>query len=191
MNEKIRSYTFDEYIEVVRSFHGYPAPGVLIGGFMVELAYRNLPSEGLFDVICESEKCLPDSVQLLTPCTIGNSWLKVMNTGRFALIIYDKQTGDGIRVYVDTAKLEKWPEIKAWFLKTKTKKEQDSTLLLNQIGEAGTAILSFQKIKMDISTLRSKHDKIKICPECNESYPASDGEICLGCRGKIPYSLKK
>ena len=187
MAGNIRKYTFDEYIEVVRKFHSYPAPGVLIGGFMVELAYRNLPEGGLFDAISETDKCLPDSVQLLTPCTVGNGWLRVMKTGRFALIVYDKTTGDGIRVYIDISKLDKWPEIKGWFLQTKPKKEQDSVLLLKQIGEAGTGILSFQKIKIEISSLKSKHGKTSICPQCKESYPSSDGEICLGCQGHIPY----
>jgi formylmethanofuran dehydrogenase subunit E len=188
MSDKIRSYTFDEYAEKVRSFHGYPAPGVLIGGYIVELAYRHIPKEGLYDVICETEKCLPDAVQLLTPCTIGNSWLKVINTGRFALIIYDKITGDGIRVFVDSQKLEAWPEIKAWFLKIKAKKEQDSELLLKQIRDAGTKILSLQNIKVDIRSLKPKHSgTVAICPGCKESYPAADGALCLGCQGKIPY----
>ena len=39
----IRSYTFEEYVERVRSFHGFAGPGVLIGGFKVEVAYRRLP----------------------------------------------------------------------------------------------------------------------------------------------------
>src|SRR5208282_754967 len=62
---KILAYTFEEYSALVRKFHGSAAPGVMIGGFMVDLAYSRLPSGGLFDVICETAKCLPDAVQLL------------------------------------------------------------------------------------------------------------------------------
>ncbi len=38
---------------------------------------RNLPPDILFNSLCETNKCLPDAVQLLTPCTVGNGWLKV------------------------------------------------------------------------------------------------------------------
>jgi hypothetical protein len=34
----ICSYAFEDYVEKVRSFHGFAAPGVIIGGFMVDLA---------------------------------------------------------------------------------------------------------------------------------------------------------
>ena len=47
----IRSYAFEEFIERVRSFHGSAAPGVVIGGFMVEMAYQHLFEEGLFDAV--------------------------------------------------------------------------------------------------------------------------------------------
>jgi formylmethanofuran dehydrogenase subunit E len=60
----------------VKSFHGYVAPGVVLGGVMVDLARRQLPPEVLFDAVCETRHCLPDAVQLLTPCTLGNGWLK-------------------------------------------------------------------------------------------------------------------
>ena len=108
----IRFHTFEEFAERVRVFHGFAAPGVMIGGFMVDLAYQHLPREGLFDALCETSKCLPDAIQLLTPCTAGNGWLKVVHTGRYALALYEKSTGVGIRVHVDSAKLDAWPEIK-------------------------------------------------------------------------------
>jgi formylmethanofuran dehydrogenase subunit E len=190
MSEKIRSFSFDEYVAAVQKFHSYAAPGVLIGGFIVELAYRHLPKEGMFDIICETDKCLPDAATLLTPCTIGNGWLKIMNNGKFALIIYDKVTGDGIRVFVDTQKLDKWPEIKNWFLNLKPKKEQDSVLLQNQIRDAGTSILSFQTVKVDLTKIKPKHtDGYGICPNCKESYNIKDGGLCLACQGKMPYQV--
>jgi formylmethanofuran dehydrogenase subunit E len=124
----IRSYTFEEFVERVHVFHGFAAPGVLIGGFMVDLAYQHLPQEGLFDAISETPKCLPDAVQLLTPCTVGNGWLTVINLGRYAITLYDKSNGQGVRVFLDPAKIEAWSEIKGWFFKLKTKKEQDDQL---------------------------------------------------------------
>ena len=132
----IGPHSFDEFLQLVESFHGYVAPGVVLGGIMVEVARRQLPAE-LFDAICETRNCLPDAIQLLTPCTIGNGWLKVVNVGRFALTLYDKYQGEGVRVFLDPAKIADWPEINNWYLKLKPKKDQDSDLLLAQIREAG------------------------------------------------------
>ena len=120
----ILNHTFNEYLELVKSFHGHIAPGMILGGFMVDLAYRHLPDGEFFDAICETRACLPDAIQILTPCTIGNGWLKVIDVGRFALSFYEKYTGLGVRVFADPAKLESYPEIKGWFFKQKSKKKQ-------------------------------------------------------------------
>lgn len=187
---KICSYTFEEYLERVQSFHGFAAPGVIIGGFMVDLAYQHLPPEGLFDAICETERCLPDAIQLLTPCTIGNGWLRVFNVGRFALALYEKQQGEGIRVSLNAAKLDDWPEIKSWFFNLKPKEAQDSQLLSEQIKEAGANICHYQRIRIDLRSLKERRNaRFTICPRCKEAYPIADGEICLACRGEIPYLI--
>ena len=68
---------FDEYVEKIKSFHGSSAPGMILAGFMVDLAMKNLPEGEFFDVICETQHCLVDAVQILTPCTVGNGWLKM------------------------------------------------------------------------------------------------------------------
>jgi len=185
----IGSYSYDEYLEVVRSFHGNLAPGLVVGGFMVELAMKSLPEGILFDAICETPKCLPDAVQLLTPCTVGNGWLKIVNLGRYALSLYDKYRGEGIRVFLDPAKLSKWPEIAAWLYKTKPKAEQDKDLLLARIKEAGPDICGIRSVTVQSVYLKKKsRGTIVNCSLCGEPYPASDGSICRGCQGEAPYN---
>jgi formylmethanofuran dehydrogenase subunit E len=191
----IRNYTFDEFVERVKEFHGYEAPGVIIGGFMVDLAYRHLPKEGLFDALCETAKCLPDAIQLLTPCTVGNGWLTVVNIGRFALTLYIKENGEGVRVFVDTEKLKAWPELKTWFFKLKPKKEQDRDLLAAQIKEVGGGICDVRKVKVAKSIFqRRPRGTLAICPKCQEGYPLDDGPLCLACSGKeiiyLSFSIK-
>jgi formylmethanofuran dehydrogenase subunit E len=184
----IRSHTFEDYVERVRTFHGFAAPGVLIGGFMVDLAYQHLPKEGLFDAISETPKCLPDAIQLLTPCTVGNGWLTVMNLGRYAMTLYNKETGEGVRVFLDPEKIEPWSEIKNWFFKLKPKKEQDDQLLVRQIKEAGAAICSVTRVKVAGRILEKQHRAgFAVCPLCKESYPTTDGALCLGCQDTAPY----
>ncbi len=180
--------TFEDFVEMVRSFHGFAAPGVLIGGFMVDHARRLLPEGRIFDALCETFKCLPDAVQLLTPCTLGNGFLTTVNVGRFALTLYDKETGEGIRIFIDAVKLEEWQEIKAWFYKLKTKQEQDFERLLHEIKTAGADICSIRNVKV-ASHLRGKKHRggFAICPQCMESYPIADGALCLACQGEEMY----
>lgn len=184
-------YTFEEYTRVVENFHGYTAPGVFIGGVMVELARRRIPEGVLFDAICETPKCLPDAIQLLTPCTIGNSWLKVINLGRYALSLYDKHEGSGVRIALDPHKLERYQEIKVWLFKLKPKREQDTKLLLGQIEQAGADIYEIKPIQVQDRYLQRKsRGSIVECPMCGEAYPAKDGAICRGCQGEAPYLIE-
>ncbi|MGO9578241.1 MAG: FmdE family protein [Desulfobaccales bacterium] len=184
----IGSHSFEEFMQLVKSFHGYIAPGVVIGGIMVDAARRRLPPEVLFDAICETRNCLPDAVQLLTLCTTGNGWLKVVNVGRFALTLYDKYQGEGVRVFLDPAKTADWPEINTWYLKLTPKKEQDSALLLEQIRQAGPAILGWQRVRIRPQFLgKRSRGRMVLCPLCREAYPAQDGGICRGCQGDTPY----
>ena len=113
------------------------APGLVIGLKMVDWAREQLPEDILFDVVCETGSCLPDAVQMLTPCTVGNNWLTIKDLGRFALTLYDKFNGDGVRVFLDPAKLQHWPEFFDWLYKRKPKQAQDFDRLLEEIRQAG------------------------------------------------------
>ena len=188
--EAMEENTFDleEYLRRVRSFHGHVAPGVVIGGFMVHLARSGMPEGSLFDAISETPACLPDAIQLLTPCTVGNGWLKIINFGRFALSLYDKYHGNGVRVFLDPVKLDKWPEIKAWFLKLKSRQEQSHEEILSQIKKAGVGICGIRAVQIKPELLK-KRDKgrIAVCSSCAEAYPLNDGSLCLACQGNSPY----
>jgi formylmethanofuran dehydrogenase subunit E len=184
----IGTYSYEEYVHLVKSFHGSLAPGLVIGGFMVDLALKNLPDGEFFDAICETPVCLPDAVQLLTPCTLGNGWLAVLDFGRFAVTLYDKAGGQGIRVYLDMEKLESWQEVKSWYMKLKKKREQDFDLLMSQIKEAGHGMLSMQTVFVEPKKLqRPKLGAVAVCPACGEAYPVRDGSRCRACAGDSPY----
>ncbi len=188
MDTCILDHTFEEYLEIVTRFHGGEAPGVIIGGFMVDLALRNLPDGILYDAICETRSCLPDAIQILTPCTVGNGWLKIIPLGRFAMSLYNKQDYHGIRVFMDAEKLEAWQEIKAWFFKLKTKKEQAREDIIREIREAGASILGSHPVNVQPEAVIKAHKGIiRVCPQCGEAYPSDEGGLCLACRGANPY----
>lgn len=186
----IGTYTFDEFADLAAEFHGYAAPGLLIGGYMVEKARAALPSGILFEAVVETAKCLPDAVQLLTLCSTGNQRLKIINLGRYAVTLFDKYTGEGVRVSLDVEKMKQWPELYAWFMKKKPKKEQDTARLESEIAEAGDSICNLERTRVKKKFMGAKHmGEIGICPICGEAYPADDGAVCRGCQGEAPYSL--
>lgn len=187
----IGSYTFDEFCRLAENFHGYAAPGVLIGGYMVEKAKAALPPGTLFEAVAESPKCLPDAVQLLTLCSTGNQRLKIHNLGRYAVSLFDKHDGRGVRVSLDSKEMAKWPELYAWFFKKKPKREQDSKKLLSEIEQAGDTICRLEAVTVRPRFVGArKMTHIAVCPMCGEAYPGVDGPICRGCQGEAPYVLK-
>jgi formylmethanofuran dehydrogenase subunit E len=187
---RLGQFTKGEFLERALSFHGCAAPGLVIGAVMVDLAMEQIPPSVLYDAICETFSCLPDAVQLLTPCTVGNGWLRVFDMGRYAVSLYDKYKGDGIRVYLDPEKMRRWEEIETWFFKRKPKREQDKERLLAQLWAANRNILTMQpvRIKPHYLNMRSK-GVIAPCDACGEAYPIRDGITCLGCQGKAPYEV--
>jgi formylmethanofuran dehydrogenase subunit E len=189
MNEK-SSFDLEKYLHLVQSFHGYVAPGVILGGFMVNLAKSKIPRGVLFKAICETPSCLPDAIQLLTSCTVGNDRLKIFNFGRYALTLYDKEKGNGVRVFLLPQKINEKSEIRNWFFKVKPKAEQNMELLMAQIKEAGETLCGIHPVQVRPELLKKeKRGEIVICPYCQEAYPAKDGEVCRGCQGQSPYVM--
>lgn len=186
--DEICGYTIDQYIDKLARFHGNPAPGLLVGGFMVAAAVEKVAEYEFYDAICETTMCLPDAIQMLTPCTIGNGWLKIVNTGRFALALYDKQSGNGVRVSMDASKLDRYPEIKKWFMRWVTKRQQDRDALFKEIRAAGREILSIRPVTVS-PALRGKRPSppIAICASCGEPYPQNGNTLCLACQGLDLY----
>lgn len=185
---KIGPYSFEQFLEVVESFHGFKSPGVILGGVMVDYALDRIAGGILVDAICETPACLPDAIQLLTPCTLGNGWLKVINLGRFALSLYEKHGGKGVRIFIDPAKLDGRQQIGNWLYKRLAKSEQDQDRLIAEIRDAGRSVLGMQPVQVKAQLLgKVKRGAISNCSLCGEPYPERDGLVCRACQGDSPY----
>lgn len=188
----INGMGWNDFIDHVESFHGYAAPGVLVGGIMVEMAKAELDKlhngeRVLFDVIAESYSCLPDAVQLLTPCTVGNCWLKVLDLSRYALSMYNKHTGKGVRVYIDGEKLKDYKNYYEWFMNLVDKKDQDEDQLREEIRVGTEKVCSVQLVEIPEKwRIKIRKGRVVLCPVCGEPYPLRDGAICRGCQGESP-----
>ncbi|MBN1495732.1 MAG: formylmethanofuran dehydrogenase subunit E family protein [Spirochaetes bacterium] len=184
----IGTYSYEEYVQIVISFHGAVEPGLIIGGLMVDQALKNIPEGEFFNAICETPDCLPDSIQLLTRCTVGNGWLTILDFGKFAVTLYERESGNGVRVYLDPDRLKNWPGINRWFFKHKTTIPKDHDLLMSQIKEAGHSLLGMQNVRVKTGQVnRGEMGPVAICPVCGEAYPVKHGDTCRNCNGESPY----
>lgn len=185
----VGEYSYKEFREMATLFHNYPAPGLMLGGYMVEAARTAMPEGTLYEVLAETPWCLPDAAQMLTPCTIGNGWLKVINLGRYAVTLYDKHTGEGVRVAVCAEKLDDYGEFKTWLYKLKPKKDQDTPLLQRQIAIAGASVCTMEQVTVVGKGMKKRSKgSIADCQVCGEPYPEFHGAICRACQGETPYA---
>jgi formylmethanofuran dehydrogenase subunit E len=93
-----------------------------------------------------------------------------------------------VRVHLDASKLDDYPEIKAWFFRLKTKKEQDQEKLMGEIVNAGARILEAASVQVDGKHVgKKKGGPTVLCPKCGEAYPVKSGAACLACQGEVLY----
>lgn len=174
------------------AFHTYAAPGILIGAFMVDYALELLgagPDEKLYGV-CETPKCLPDALQVISHCTTGNNRLKVVPIGKFAVTLNRSSGGESaeaVRVYADLQKMKKYPTLDMWYANSPAfDKRTMGDKLQDEIIGAGRNILSYERVRIMV-TPKKKWKSVK-CPGCGETVPdylVVDGR-CGAC-GSMKY----
>jgi formylmethanofuran dehydrogenase subunit E len=182
--------SYEEFMNAIERFHGWKAPGVVIGGFMVDLAQEHIGPGVEADAIVETIHCLPDAVQIFTPCTFGNGWMKVLDWDKFALTLYDKKTLEGVRVWLDLEKTSRFPDVYNWYMRLVPKSDLPLDVLLKSVEEAGRHMLSFAPIRVTRYQGKNRKGEVAICSHCGEAYPTSQGDTCLACRGKGYYEQR-
>lgn len=182
-------------IHRLSEFHTYPAPGVLIGAFMVDYALELLgvTAEKKLYGVCETPKCLPDALQIIARCTTGNNRLRIVPIGKFAITINppsENETADAVRVYVDLAKLKKYPVIDTWYANSSAyDKHNMKGQLQDGIFRAGREILSYERVRVNVK--KKKKWSSVTCPGCGETVPdyLIEGDRCGAC-GSMKYYEK-
>lgn len=95
--------TLEEYLRLADP-QGHPRSGIILG---VRLALAGLAELGLSDpeefhdhlvVVVETDRCLPDAIELVTGCRLGNRRLKFRDMGKMAATLADTATGCAVRV---------------------------------------------------------------------------------------------
>jgi len=128
LNKLVEENKAEEILEYAREFHGHVCPYVALG-IRTSLIAMNELSVGRLDysasvnesilAIVEINSCFTDGVQVTTGCTLGNNSLIYMDLGKTALTLVKRSTWEGVRVYIDAEKLEKYypPEARELFNK--------------------------------------------------------------------------
>jgi len=186
---KIGGIGFSDFLIQMEEFHGYRSPGMLLGGFMVDIALRELGPTPHLNVVTETVVCLPDAVQLLTPCTIGNGFLQVLDWGKFALTGYDRMGLSGVRVWLNADSLHNYPTIQRWFERSKrTGPKPLFEEVAPEMLEVGTKLLNHQPVRLYRALKDSKPVPTERCPTCGEFYPLRIGSDCPACHGQAYYT---
>ncbi len=191
---------FERITEEIFRFHTKRAPGIPIAVAMVDLARELLgPVKGRLNVIAESQACLSDVVQVMTGCTIGNRYLKILkDLGRYALTMFDRETGVGVRVYVDFRKIDpsRTPELHKFFLRERGEaverggeaREASGRLIMAEFASIKRDLFGSQRVRV-LQTGKPPMLPARVCPSCHESFLQRDSQHgqCDVCSGLTRY----
>lgn len=196
----ISELEFERLTEEIFRFHTKRAPGIPIAIAMVDLgrtALGNVP--GRLNVISESQACISDVIQVMTGCTIGNRYLKFLkDLGRYAMTLYDRDSGLGVRVYVDLAKIapEKTPELYKFFRRERGEeverggeaREASGRRIIEEFRSIGRDIFGLQRVRV-LACGKPPMLPARICPGCGESFLQRDAahQTCDVCAGPDRY----
>ena len=180
--------TLEDFLVRMEEFHGYRSPGLVLGGTMVDLALGELGSTPYLHVVTETVVCLPDAVQLLTPCTVGNGFLKVLDWGKFALTSYDEKTLRGVRIWLNREALIAYPLIQRWYERSDRSKDKPIfEHLISEILDAGQEIFACRPVRLPRAFERPEDLPTSPCPNCGESYALHLGSKCPACQDQAYY----
>lgn len=187
--DKIAGLPTDEFISRAEEFHGHISPGVVTGGFIIDAALKAFPAIERLNAMVESVVCLPDAVQLLTPCTLGNGFMQVLDWGKFAVTLYDRESLEGVRVWLDVEKVKQNPIIAGWYIRKPHAPKLNKEVVIRELFGCGRELLGQAPVRMKGSLKNTEKVPTAICPQCGESYPIRFGDACAHCGGQAYYDL--
>ena len=180
-----------DFIIEMEEFHGGRSPGMLVGAFLLDAALKRLGDPKELVVMAETINCLPDAVQILTPCTVGNGMLQVFTWGKFAITAFDKASKKGVRAWLVAQAVPGRPVVNQWFNRPDPEKGMPpfDELAADFLGGLDD-LIDTTEVTMAEKSLVDYHPKTTgICPDCQESYPTSFGEKCPACQGQAYYCV--
>jgi formylmethanofuran dehydrogenase subunit E len=187
-DETICGFSFDQFVIDMEAFHGDRAPGIVVGGLMLEAALAKVGETPDLAIVVETYNCLPDAAQMLTHCTIGNGGLTVYDWGKFALTAYNRNSLTGVRTWIVTEAVARWPLIDQWFNPTRPRSgPPEFESLAKELIRARSELIGLRDVNIVLKEDAGQKKKTCICPDCGESYFLKCGSKCSTCQGMAYY----
>lgn len=186
--DQICGLSREDFLVKLEEFHGHISPGTVMGGFLLDAAWQILGDTPYINVVAETVVCLPDSVQALTPCTLGNGFLQLLDWGKFALTMYDRMTLQGARAWVSAEGIENFPLVAGWYLRRPGGAKVEKIQVVEEIMGGGHALVRARAVTMKAPLKEKVHLPTTACPACGEYYPSHQGGPCPACAGQAYYS---
>lgn len=181
-----RDQEVSDWAQKIVSFHGRKAPGAIIAAYMVDLALELLPeNHGRLNAIAESRVCLADAIQVMTGLTLGNKYLWVKDSGRWALTLYERETGMGFRIAIEPDRIDarRYPVLNGFFRGTrsydKTPRSVQQQTVNREFLELKRDIFAAWKVQVHLPVKPPLYP-LKVCPSCGEYHrPTPEFPLCL------------
>ncbi len=185
-------------IDTATALHGHLSPGVALGLRMCEISLSKLGlpkgSKLLFGV-SETNRCLPDAVQVGAGCTLGHNNILIVNYGKLALTLANNATKEGIRVALGEAAQNHSVLMANWMLRTARVSKQEEHELSLQLLVMDEKYFVIQNVKINVEAPKVENDSIIKCAQCSEFFPSSyatlsgDQAYCTACSKPAYYTV--
>ena len=186
--ENLAGMDLDEFLRRAEELHGHLSPGVVAGGFMLDKALKSYEPGEFLNAVVETVVCLPDAVQILTQCTLGNGFMQVLDWGKFAITLYDRQKLDGVRVWLDPEAVRTNDIVASWYLRSSGNGKVDKEVVIRELLSCGGGMVRSAPVSLGVALKSTEKVPTGICAGCGESYPLRQGERCYTCQGQGYYS---
>lgn len=186
--ENLAGMDLDEFLRRAEELHGHLSPGVVAGGFMLDKALKSYEPGEFLNAVVETVVCLPDAVQILTQCTLGNGFMQVLDWGKFAITLYDRQKLNGMRVWLDPEAVRTNEIVASWYLRSSGNGKVDKEVVIRELLSCGGELVQAVPVTLDVALKSTEKVPTGICVDCGESYPLRQGERCYTCQGQGYYS---
>ncbi|MCS7139740.1 MAG: FmdE family protein [Candidatus Nezhaarchaeota archaeon] len=193
-----------------KELHGHVCPFLVLGLRASEIAMKRLGVERSSEAVTISEEliaivecnnCFADGVQVATGCTFGNNCLVYLDLGKNAVTLVKRGDWNGVRVYIDRGRLDKYfsGEAMELFEKVVVKREgspEDVDRLRKMWGEIAYSMrevpeeeFKIEKVKVMGIERAPMFENVR-CDFCGElamktrAHVVDGRAVCLGCMGE-------
>lgn len=182
------------YIQAASKNGQPPRPGIILGIRMSLVALQRLKITDLSQhrksliVIVETDRCLPDAVQLVTGCRLGNRTSKLRDLGKMAATFVDLLTGCAIRLAARESANEK-----AVKLFPTLGRMEALSLAYRTLGDEEMYTQERVRVNFAPEDLPGYHIPRLRCAKCGEGVifhrevRTANGILCRACAGERYY----